>query len=86
MHPALRATAASILSLIAEPVGLAGGPLLTGLLSEAYGLPFALAVVPAFCLLAAVFFVLAARTYVADLKQAQGARPAPSGGLEPQPA
>ena len=34
---------------------------------------------PAFCLLAAVFFVLAARTYVSDLKQAQAARAARRG-------
>ena len=47
IHPALRATAASILSLTQNLFGLAGGPLLTGVLSDAYGLQFALSVVPA---------------------------------------
>jgi predicted MFS family arabinose efflux permease len=86
VHPGVRATAASVLSLIQNLFGLAGGPLLTGLLSDRYGLQFALAVVPAFCVLAAVFFVLAARTYVSDLRQAQAAKSRAEGGLEPQPA
>jgi predicted MFS family arabinose efflux permease len=71
MHPALRATAASILSLTQNLFGLAAGPLLTGVLSDAYGLPFALSVVPAFCLGAAVLFVIAARTYASDMKDAE---------------
>ncbi len=50
VHPSVRATAASILSLMQNLFGLAGGPLLTGVLSDRYGLQFALAVVPAFCL------------------------------------
>jgi MFS family permease len=86
VHPGVRATAASVLSLIQNLFGLAGGPLLTGLLSDRYGLQFALAVVPAFCLLAAVFFALAARTYVSDLKQAAGDKPLFDGGLAPQTA
>jgi MFS family permease len=44
IHPALRATGASILSLMRNLFGLAGGPLLTGALSDAYGLQFAMAV------------------------------------------
>ena len=53
IHPALRATAASVLSLTRNLFGLAGGPLLTGALSDAYGLQFAMSVVPVICLVAA---------------------------------
>ena len=67
IHPALRATAASILALTQNLFGLAAGPLLTGFLSDAYGLPVALSVVPSFCVLAAATFVAAARTYERDL-------------------
>jgi len=86
VHPSVRATAASVLSLVQNMFGLAGGPLLTGILSDRYGLQFALAVVPAFSLLAAVFFLLAARTYVFDLQQAKSDKPRREGALEPQPA
>jgi predicted MFS family arabinose efflux permease len=86
VHPSVRATAGSVLSLVQNLFGLAGGPLLTGALSDRYGLQFALAVVPVFCLVAAAFFLLAARTYVADLRQAQGDRPHLDRGLSPQPA
>jgi predicted MFS family arabinose efflux permease len=50
--------------------GLAGGPLLAGALSDTYGLEFALSVVPLFCLLAAVLYLFASRSYEADLKAA----------------
>ncbi len=86
VHPSVRATSASILSLIQNLFGLAGGPLLTGLLSDRYGLQFALAVVPAFCLLAAVLFTLAARTYVSDLRQARQEDTPQGSALAPQPA
>ena len=86
VHPSVRATAASVLSLVQNLFGLAGGPILTGILSDRYGLSVALAVVPAFSLLAAVLFVLAARTYVSDLRQAEGERAGIPAGLAPQPA
>ena len=86
VHPSVRATAASILSLIQNLFGLAGGPLLTGMLSDRYGLQFALAVVPTFCILAAILFALAARTYVSDLRQARQADAAESGAVALQPA
>ena len=41
VHPSVRATAASVLSLVQNMFGLAGGPLLTGILSDRYGLQFA---------------------------------------------
>ena len=70
VNPALRATAAAVLSLTQNLLGLAAGPYLTGVLSDAYGLPFALAVVPVFCLLAAGMFIVASRTYGADKQRA----------------
>ena len=71
-HPSLRATAVSVLSLTRNLFGLAGGPLLTGALSDRFGLQFAMGVVPVFGLLAAVLFFRAARTYPADLEAAGG--------------
>src|SRR5262249_30570173 len=62
VHPGVRATAAACLSLTQNLFGLALGPLLTGALSDAYGLQFALSVVPLFCLVASGVFILAARS------------------------
>jgi predicted MFS family arabinose efflux permease len=86
VHPAVRATAGSVLSLTQNLFGLAGGPLLAGALSDAYGLPFALSVIPGFCLLAATCFLIAARTYVFDLKHVNDGEPAVDRVIEPQPA
>jgi predicted MFS family arabinose efflux permease len=70
-HPALRATGLSILSVMQNLFGLAAGPVLTGYLSDAYGLPFALSVVPVFCLFSCATFMLAARSYRDDMKNAE---------------
>ena len=69
VNPALRATAAAVLSLTQNLLGLAAGPFIAGVLSDRYGLPFALTVIPAFCLLAAGMFLVAARTYVGDQRR-----------------
>ncbi len=84
IHPALRATGASVLSLARNLFGLAGGPLLAGALSDAYGLQFAMSVLPLFGLPAAALYMLAARTYLADLKSVERAAPAPERELKPQ--
>jgi predicted MFS family arabinose efflux permease len=86
IHPALRATGASVLSVTRNLFGLAGGPLLTGALSDAYGLQFAMSVVPLFGLLAAAMYMLAARTYLDDLKYVERAAPAVEIELKPQVA
>jgi MFS family permease len=70
VNPTLRATGAAVLSLAQNLIGLAAGPLLAGALSDAYGLAFALSVMPAFCLVAAGLFVTAARSYGADAARA----------------
>jgi MFS transporter, Spinster family, sphingosine-1-phosphate transporter len=72
VNPTLRATAAAVLSLTQNLIGLAAGPFLAGVLSDAYGLPFALSVIPACCLVAAGMFVHASRTYEADQGRATG--------------
>lgn len=77
VHPGVRATGSSVLSLFQNLFGLAAGPLVAGLLSDAFGLRTALALTPLFALPAAAAFLLAARTYEAD---AAGA------GATPQPA
>lgn len=86
IHPGLRSTAMSVLSLTQNLFGLAGGPLLTGLLSDAYGLPFAMSVVPAFCIFAALMFYLASRSYEADRNTMESTEPVPTTGLSPQAA
>ena len=86
VHPALRATAAALLALTQNLFGLAAGPLLTGFLSDAYGLTFALSVVPVFCLFAAPMFVAAARTYVADRSKAETGGATRDQSLAPQTA
>ncbi len=86
IHPGLRATGVSVLSLTRNLFGLAGGPLLTGALSDAYGLQFAMTVVPIFGLLAAALYMVAARTYVKDLKAVERIVPALEGELKPQVA
>ncbi|MET0541932.1 MAG: MFS transporter, partial [Variovorax sp.] len=69
VHPGVRATGLSVLALFQNLFGLAAGPFLTGVLSDALGLETALTLIPAFSLLAAVFFLLAARSYETDLQR-----------------
>lgn len=68
-HAGLRATGASVLSLFQNLLGLAAGPVITGALSDAFGLDSALTVIPAFSVLAALCFVMASRTYEAEARQ-----------------
>jgi MFS transporter, Spinster family, sphingosine-1-phosphate transporter len=70
IHPGLRASGSSVLALFQNLFGLAAGPVIAGLLSDAYGLPFAMAVTPLFAIVAAAAFVRAARTYEADAARA----------------
>jgi MFS transporter, Spinster family, sphingosine-1-phosphate transporter len=70
IHPGVRATGAAVLAVFQNLFGLAAGPLLAGLLSDAYGLPAALALTPLFAIVAAIAFILAARTYEADAQRA----------------
>jgi fucose permease len=69
VHPGVRATGASVLALFQNLFGLAAGPFVTGVLSDALGLQTALTIIPACGLLAAFFFMLAARSYEADMQR-----------------
>jgi MFS family permease len=70
VHPGVRATGASILALCQNLLGLALGPIVVGVLSDAVGLELALAVVPLFGVLAAWALGVGSRTYERDLAQA----------------
>jgi MFS family permease len=70
IHPGIRATGASVLSLFQNLLGLAAGPFIAGLLSDAWTLERALIAMPLFALLAAWFFMVASRSYGEDLKLA----------------
>jgi MFS family permease len=67
IHPGMRSTGAAVLAVILNLLGLAVGPFLTGVLSDKWGLQQALAIVPLASLLAAVLFIIAMRTYDADV-------------------
>jgi MFS family permease len=67
IHPSVRSTGASVLSLFQNLFGLAAGPLIAGALSDRWGLPWALTLTPAFSLVAAGAFILASRTYESEL-------------------
>ena len=68
-HPGLRATGAAVLSLFQNLLGLAAGPVIAGAFSDAFGLDDALTVIPVFSGLAAVLFMVASRSYEADLRR-----------------
>jgi len=69
-HPGVRSTGASVLALFQSLFGMATGPFLAGLLSDAWGLVPALTVMPLFALVAAGAFLLAARSYETDKARA----------------
>jgi MFS transporter, Spinster family, sphingosine-1-phosphate transporter len=77
----VRATGASVLALFQNLLGLAAGPFITGVLSDALGLERALTIIPAFGLLAAVFFVLATRSYEADIQRVRDVPVAVDAGI-----
>jgi MFS family permease len=66
VHPALRSTAGSMVAIVQNLFGLGVGPLISGVLSDAFGLQMAMAITPISCGLAAVLLVLGSRSYTAD--------------------
>ena len=79
VHPALRATAISTLTVAQNLVGLAVGPVLAGWLSDRYGLTTALAVLPLLSVVSAVMFWWGSRFYRRD----RAAEPAAAGPVAP---
>lgn len=72
IHPGVRSSGSAVLSLFQNLFGLAIGPFLVGVLSDMWGLQQAMAVVPAFSVLAAAFFMVASRSYDHDVRQVEG--------------
>ena len=58
------------MSLFQNLLGLALGPFVAGTLSDAWGLETALTAIPVFSALAAIAFVVAARSYETDKQRA----------------
>ncbi len=85
-HPGVRSTGASVLSLFQNLFGLALGPVITGALSDRLGLATALAIMPAFSLVAVAAMLMASRTYAADIEGAAAAPEEHAPTLSPKPA
>jgi MFS transporter, Spinster family, sphingosine-1-phosphate transporter len=66
VHPALRSTAVSMVAIVQNLFGLGLGPLISGALSDAFGLQAAMAMMPVSCGLAALLLLLGSRFYPAD--------------------
>jgi MFS family permease len=66
VHPALRASAGSMVAVVQNLFGLGVGPLVGGALSDAFGLQTAMAIVPVSCGFAALLLVFGSRSYPAD--------------------
>ncbi len=86
IHPGVRATGSSVLALFQNLFGLAAGPFLAGVLSDAWGLTPALSAMPLFALVAAAAFLLAARSYESDKARAAEPLDAEGAAAEPHPA
>jgi hypothetical protein len=83
VHPAVRSTGAAVLSLFQNLLGLALGPFVAGMLSDQWGLPTALSLIPVFSAVAAVLFVKAAASYEAEVAALAGIRLAAEGDDAP---
>lgn len=70
IHPGIRSTGASVLSLVQNLFGLAAGPFVAGMLSDAVGLEAALTLTPLSCIIAALSFLVAGSGYQVHKEQA----------------
>ena len=88
VHPGIRATGAAVLACFLNLFGLTAGPFIAGILSDMWSLPQAMTTMPAFSVLAALCFLIAARSYEADVKRIndQVADEAAAAGMAPQGA
>ena len=77
IHPGVRATGSSVLALFQNLFGLAAGPFVAGMLSDAWGLVPALTATPLCALIAAGAFLTAASSYERD--KARAAEPVDAG-------
>jgi MFS transporter, Spinster family, sphingosine-1-phosphate transporter len=77
VHPGVRSTGASVLSLFQNLLGLAIGPFIGGMLSDAIGLDDALALTPLACIVAAASFIMARGDCQIDKQRAAAPAAAP---------
>ena len=70
VHPGVRATGCSVLALFQNLFGLALGPFIAGLFSDAWGLEWALTAMPLFSVVAAASFVIAGGSYEFEKQRA----------------
>jgi MFS family permease len=75
-HPGVRATVTAVIALANNLIGLAPGPFIVGILSDVFDLKLALTLAPVVALAAAVFFILASRSYEADRERNDARNPA----------
>jgi predicted MFS family arabinose efflux permease len=71
-HESIRATAFGTLTLANNLLGLAAGPLVTGILADRLGLATAMKIVPLAAVAALIFLVLGRRAYPASLAKVGG--------------
>jgi predicted MFS family arabinose efflux permease len=71
VHPGLRAVSYALCVITQHLLGSAVGPVLTGALSDRYGILAAMEVAAAMCLLSCVFFYLGATFYRRDLEKVE---------------
>ena len=79
IHPGVRATGCSILALFQNMFGLALGPFIAGLFSDAWGLESALTIMSLFSAIAAASFVIAADSYESEKQRANESAPIAQG-------
>jgi predicted MFS family arabinose efflux permease len=75
VHPGVRATGCSVLALFQNLFGLALGPFIAGIFSDAWGLESALTIMPLFSAVAAASFVIAAGSYESEKQPANESSP-----------
>jgi MFS family permease len=72
--PSIHATAMALWALANNLLGLAAGPIITGMLADRMGLHMALQLIPFAALASAVLFVMGKRRYPGDLARMAEAR------------
>ncbi|MEJ8857313.1 MFS transporter [Variovorax robiniae] len=86
IHPGIRATGASVLALFQNLFGLAAGPFIAGILSDAWTLEQALTAMPLFAVVAGWAFLRASRSYEPDLERVGQTLKEEQAALEPPAA
>jgi MFS family permease len=74
-HPGVRATVTGVCVVFGNFLGQALAPFLVGLMSDLFSLKGALTVIPIVTFVSALLFVLASRTYLADMAKHKVAEP-----------